>query len=126
MHKIGKRALLAFMLVSFAVALATAYYFIDPVEVRWMPRCLWKVATGTDCPGCGSQRMAHALMHGDISGAWYANAYALCMLPLVAFLIWLEFVKHHHPKLYAKVHHPVAITFLASSIFLWWLFRNLI
>ncbi|MDE5996679.1 MAG: DUF2752 domain-containing protein [Muribaculaceae bacterium] len=113
------------MIVFFAVALASAYYFFDPAEVRWMPRCIWKVATGTDCPGCGSQRMAHAIMHGDFLGAWHANAYALCMLPVVVFLIWIEFAKHIHPKLYAKVHHPVVITSLASSIFLWWLFRNL-
>ncbi len=106
--------------------MAAAYYFFDPLEVRWMPRCIWKVVTGMDCPGCGSQRMAHALMHGDLLVAWHGNAYAICMLPVVIFHVWLEFVKHIHRRLYAKVHHPAIITLLASSIFIWWLFRNLI
>ncbi|MDE5840938.1 MAG: DUF2752 domain-containing protein, partial [Muribaculaceae bacterium] len=71
----SKRVFLSFLVLSMALALAAVYYFFDPVEAGWMPRCIWKVTTGTDCPGCGSQRMAHALMHGDIAGAWRANAY---------------------------------------------------
>lgn len=125
MRKLGKRTILALILGTLAVALATAYYFIDPVEVRWMPRCLWKVATGTDCPGCGSQRMAHALMHGDFLAAWHANAYALCMIPVILFLIWLEFAKDKYPKLYVAVHRPAVITSLMATIILWWIFRNL-
>ena len=126
MHKLGKRTFLALAVVILAVALATAYYFFDPVEVRWMPRCIWKVATGTDCPGCGSQRMAHALMHGDFVGAWHANAYALCMLPVVIFLLWLEFDKVRYPKLYAAVHRPAVISSLLATVILWWAFRNIV
>ena len=96
------------------------------MEVRWMPRCLWKVATGTDCPGCGSQRMAHALMHGDIVGAWRANAYGLCMLPLIGVMVWLEFSREKHPGLYRKVHSPVAIWVLAGSVIAWWVVRNMV
>lgn len=106
--------------------LAVVYFFIDPMEVRWMPRCVWKVATGTDCPGCGSQRMAHALMHGDLRAAWHANAFALCMLPVVAGLLWLEFYRERYPRLYRSVHSPVVIWSLAASVFVWWVFRNLI
>ncbi len=126
MLNLGKKTILAIFIVIMAVALAIAYYFFDPVEVRWMPRCLWKVATDTDCPGCGSQRMAHALMHGDFSAAWHANAYALCMIPVIVFLIWLEFAKDCYPKLYATVHRPAVIMSLMATIILWWIFRNLV
>lgn len=122
----NRKPLIALLLVFLAVALATAYYFFDPVEVKWMPRCIWKVATGTDCPGCGSQRMAHALLHGDIAGAWHANAYALCMLPVILFLIWLEFSRGRHPKLYARVHRQSVILTLAFTVIAWWLLRNLL
>lgn len=114
------------MVAIFVIVLATAYYFFDPVEVKWMPKCIWKVATGTDCPGCGSQRMAHALMHGDIRGAWHANAYALCMMPVIIFLLWLEFTKGRYPKLYAIVHRPAVISSLVATIIIWWVFRNLV
>lgn len=106
--------------------LACVYFFVDPMEVRWMPKCLWKVATGTDCPGCGSQRMVHALMHGDLRAAWQANAYALCMLPLISGMLWLEFSRDRYPRLYGFVHSHVVIWSLAASVFLWWIGRNLV
>lgn len=115
--------------VAFAVMLAmlgVVYFFIDPMEVKWMPRCIWKVATGTDCPGCGSQRMAHALMHGDFRAAWQANAYAFCMLPLIGGMIWLEFSRERHPRLYRIVHTPAVIWVLVASVLVWWVVRNLV
>lgn len=122
----NKRSFWAIVVAISLIALATAYYFFDPVEVKWMPKCIWKVATGTDCPGCGSQRMAHALMHGDFLGAWHANAYACCMIPVIIFLLWLEFAKDRYSKLYAIVHRPAVITSLAATVILWWVFRNLV
>lgn len=123
---LSKRSVVAISIICLAIALAVAYYFFDPVEVSWMPRCIWKVATGTDCPGCGSQRMAHSLMHGDFNGAWHANAYALCMIPLIGFLIWLEFIREKYPGLYRRVHSPFVIWTLVVSVFAWWILRNLI
>lgn len=114
------------VLVMLLMVLASVYYFIDPMEVRWMPRCIWKVATGTDCPGCGSQRMAHALMHGDFSTALHANAYAFCMLPLIVGLVWLEFSRERHPRLYRLVHAPAVIWALGISVLVWWVVRNLV
>lgn len=120
------RKVMAIAIVMLLVILASVYYFFDPFEVGWMPRCLWKVLTDTDCPGCGSQRMVHALMHGDIIAAWHANAYALCMIPVIIFLFWLEFTRERHPKLYARVHTPTVITLLVVSVMGWWVLRNII
>lgn len=122
----SRRTLLAIVLVALAVMLGIVYYFFDPIEARWMPRCLWKVATGTDCPGCGSQRMAHALVHGDMAGAWHANGYAMCMIPLVGCMLGLELNRERWPKLYRKVHAPWVIWTLAASVVVWWIVRNLV
>lgn len=113
------------VVVLFAV-LALVYFFFDPVEAAWMPKCIWKVATGTECPGCGSQRMAHALMHGDFNAAWQANAFGLCMLPVIVFLIWLECFRERHPSLYRRVHSPLVIGIIAVAVVGWWIIRNLI
>ncbi|MDE6021964.1 MAG: DUF2752 domain-containing protein, partial [Muribaculaceae bacterium] len=110
------RKILAIVIAVLAIILASVYYFFDPSDVGWMPRCLWKVLTDTDCPGCGSQRMAHALMHGDIIAAWHANAYALCMIPVIIFLFWLEFRRERHPGLYALVHKPAMMMLLVASV----------
>ncbi len=123
---LSKRACVAAITAALAIVLAIVYYYFDPVEARWMPRCLWKVATGTDCPGCGSQRMAHALVHGDILGAWHANAFALCMIPLIGLLLVLELNREKYPKLYRKVHAPWVIWTLAAAVLIWWILRNII
>ena len=114
------------VIASLLVLFAVVYFFVDPMQVRWMPRCIWKVATGYDCPGCGSQRMAHALMHGDMQAAWRANAYALCMLPLIGFMLWLELFRERYPRLYGRVHSPFVIWALVASVFVWWIVRNLV
>lgn len=113
------------MAVLFAV-LAVVYFFFDPMDAVWMPKCLWKLTTGTDCPGCGSQRMAHALVHGEFREAWQANAFAMCMLPVIAFLLLLECFRERYPRLYLKVHSPVLICMLAGSVLCWWIVRNLV
>lgn len=112
--------------LSLLVAFAAIYYLFDPANAVWMPKCLWRLATGTDCPGCGSQRMAHALMHGDFAAAWRANAFALCMIPVIVFLIFLEFGRRRFPRLYKAAHCPAAIYFIAFSILAWWILRNIL
>ena len=60
-----------------AVVLAIA----DPATAAWMPPCLWRSATGWLCPGCGSARAVHALLHGDLNAALQFNPLAIATLP---------------------------------------------
>ncbi|HEY4583873.1 MAG TPA: DUF2752 domain-containing protein [Lysobacter sp.] len=45
--------------------------------------CLFRMATGLHCPGCGLTRMLHALVHGDIARAASMNILALAGLPVL-------------------------------------------
>lgn len=109
----------------FIAALAVIYFFFDPAQAQWMPKCLWKTLTATDCPGCGSQRMIHALMHADLAEAWRANAFAVCMIPVMAALFWLELSRSRHADLYRKVHSPWLIAIFVVAVIVWWIARNL-
>ena len=58
------------MIVLVAVALLCAagiYYFYDPSLNGFFPRCPFLSITGWRCPGCGSQRAIHAILHGYVS-----------------------------------------------------------
>lgn len=89
------------------------------------PKCTFKFLTGYDCPGCGSQRMLHALLHGDIAAAWQANAVLLCMIPLLAIMIFAAMTRLRNPRLYAVVNSlPVIISLLAITI-IWTILRNI-
>lgn len=109
----------------FAVAvIAAVYYFVDPSGSRWMPRCMFHTLTGWDCPGCGSQRMIHALLHGDLRAAWHHNAFLLVSLPGLAWLMWLELTCLRHQKLYARVHSLPVVIAVCLSIVVWTIGRN--
>lgn len=41
--------------------------------------------TGLWCPGCGSQRALHALLHGHVGTAIGLNVLMMCALPLLAY-----------------------------------------
>lgn len=88
-----------------------------------MPRCLFHTLTGWDCPGCGAQRMVHALAHGNLSGAWESNPFILCMLPLIGIGIWGDLRPGWARRFF---YHPLTVRTLILAIILWGLLRNLL
>lgn len=64
-----------------AAAAAAVYFLLDPETTAFMPKCPVKFFLGLSCPGCGSQRALHALLHGDVARALHFN------FLMVAFLL---------------------------------------
>lgn len=58
-----------------------------PGSSALLPPCVFHLATGLYCPGCGITRALHALVHGDLARAWSMNPLAL--LGLGTFLVEL-------------------------------------
>jgi hypothetical protein len=56
-----------------------------------LPRCPLHQLTGLWCPGCGSQRALHALLHGHVGSAIGLNVLLTCALPLLvyAYVAWV-------------------------------------
>ena len=48
--------------------------------------CMTKTISGFDCPGCGSQRAFHELLHGNFIGAAKLNMTIYFFTPLLLFL----------------------------------------
>jgi Protein of unknown function (DUF2752) len=69
-------------------ALAVVYKF-SPTKYTFYPRCQIYATTHWLCPGCGSTRALHALLHLDVRSALHYNALFTLLAPL-AFL-WLGF-----------------------------------
>jgi len=115
------------------VAGALLYGLVDPESSRLFPRCLFKTVTGYDCPGCGSQRAIHALLRGDIAGAFHYNAFMVSCIPLVMLLLVGEYLRVFHPSVIPS--SPVLrrlerffssrgfIFFVIAAALLWWIFR---
>jgi len=60
-------------------------YAVPPEKGSIYPPCLFHALTGWHCPGCGTTRCLHALLHGDLRQAAAYNVVALVLLPLIAF-----------------------------------------
>jgi hypothetical protein len=60
--------------------------FGHPSEYSLMPRCPFYLLTGWYCPGCGSLRAAHYLLHGHILTSFRYNPLFLPIMICVLFL----------------------------------------
>ncbi len=102
------------------------YFKFDPMEWRFMPRCIFHELTGFECAGCGTQRMLHAMLHGRWGDAWEANPLGVVAIPFIAFLLWLETRRTIRPDLYRKVYSRTFIISVGCVIVGWTILRNLI
>lgn len=75
--------------------------------------------------GCGSQRVVHSLLHGDLSGALHANAFLVFALPFILFLLVVEFCRNRYPGLYKKVHSKTIIITITAMLLAWLFIRNI-
>lgn len=84
------KAIAAGVLLLAAMALVYIYSRFDPASAGFFPRCIFLTLTGWQCPGCGSQRAIHALLHADIPAAWSANPMVVLLLPFIIAVAWSE------------------------------------
>lgn len=71
-----------------AAAIALLLWQVDPTGAGSpLPPCPSEWLTGLFCPGCGSTRALHALLHGDVAAALSYNPLLVLALPFVALLL---------------------------------------
>lgn len=108
-----------------AISLAALIYWgIDPMS-GFYPRCPFYTLTGLQCPGCGTQRAIHALLHADIPAAWHHNALLFILLPIIVLIILAESAPRRLPRLHAALTSTPAIALILAIITLWTIIRNL-
>lgn len=66
------------------VACVALLYFFNPAQHGFYPTCIFYKTTGLLCPGCGTLRALHQLLHGHIEAAFRFNALIVSSLPLAA------------------------------------------
>ena len=81
----NKRTVLAGIAFVTLGTLMIIFYQFNPVESSFFIPCPFHYLTGLHCPGCGSQRALHQLVHFNIWGAFRYNPLLVLTLPLI---IW--------------------------------------
>ena len=62
---------------------ALVLFLFNPAESGFYLFCVFHRITGLQCPGCGSLRAMHQLLHGNITAAFHYNALLILSLPLL-------------------------------------------
>lgn len=71
------------------LAFAAVLHLADPSESTSFPVCPFSAVTGLYCPGCGTLRCLHALLHLDLRSALDYNALTVLFVPMLVFA-WLS------------------------------------
>lgn len=111
-----------------AVAGACAALYVaavDPNKPGHYPTCPFLFVTGYYCPGCGSLRAVHAIMHGDLIQAVHRNPLTVVFLPYLVWVwvLWLYRGITGRPR--GDLAPPWAIWTLLVVVIAFWVLRNL-
>ena len=120
-----RRTLVIILVLAALLVLGVVYFALDPSTSGIFPRCVFLSMTGYKCPGCGSQRAIHALLHGDVIGAFRYNAFLLIGIPWIVLCLFAESRRVRNPRLYARLNAPLLIWLFLAMLLIWWLLRNI-
>lgn len=112
--------------ITVVVVIALFYFLVDPLQSRWVPQCVFHKITGLQCMGCGSQRMAHALLHGNFQEAFRANSFVLMLLPFLVLFTFVELKRTKYPRLYSTFHSQWVIITVSAMLLAWLILRNIL
>lgn len=112
------------ILASILLAGAAMYFIFDPSENSLFPKCPFLLITGYKCPGCGSQRVIHSLLQGDVIAAFKYNALMVLSLPVIALYGYAELVRTKKARLYRRLCDSRVIWSIFVIVVAWWVLRN--
>ena len=103
------------------------YFSYNPSENSFFIPCPFHYITGFFCPGCGSQRAVHLLLHGDMVGAFRFNPLMVLTLPVLIYGMtitianWIFETKYRLMLFYSNLF----IYGYFGLAILYWILRNL-
>ncbi len=114
------------MLVLLILGLAAFFFVFNPADSVLFPKCMFHVLTGYYCPGCGSQRAVHNLVHLNFAGVVSNN---FLFLPAAVLIIY----HYVYPLANRKFNWQLPNIFYLKStpwiiftvLILFWLLRNI-
>ena len=103
-----------------------AYLFVfEPGKSGFFPPCPFRFLTGFLCPGCGSTRALHQILHGHFEAAFMLNPLLMLGIPFMLF----AFLRYSVTVMRGEVPRPNAlpapyIYAMFVVIVSFWVFRN--
>ncbi len=104
----------------------SVYLFVfEPGRTGFFPVCLFRLLTGYTCPGCGSTRAMHQLLHGHVLAAFMLNPLFLIAIPFLLFALLRYSVAVMRGGVPRQNTLPPSVIYgLFFVVLSFWIFRN--
>lgn len=108
--------------IAYLLALALFGLWLLPyLPFRVAPACVWKAATGVECPGCGMTRALVALLHGHWGRAWGLHPWSFALVFACVWYLSLPLGRSVGLDLSLPRRHRVpCVLWLSAAVLLWW------
>ncbi len=110
---------------SLLLAGATYLFVFEPGKTGFFPVCIFRLLTGFTCPGCGSTRAMHQLLHGHVLAAFMLNPLFLIAIPFLLFALLRYSVIVMRGGVPRQNSLPASYIYALFFVVLsFWIFRN--
>lgn len=126
MNGIKQQNKIAFWGCIILIPLIVVYFIYNPND-HIFPKCMFFQLTGLQCPGCGSQRAIHQLLHGNLVEAYHYNALLVMSIPWMLAIFFAHLCKWERKERLNRIilHRNVVNAYLLIFV-CWWIFRNIV
>ncbi len=108
------------------IAAGVILFFFEPTSSKLYPSCPFLSLTGLFCPGCGTLRALHQLLHGHLGTALDFNPLAIISLPFLAYSYLSFALEVIRGKPLARIFIKAKwIWFFLEAIIAFWIVRNI-
>jgi len=114
--------------VSWLIIIAAgAFLFIfNPASSAFYAPCPFHTLTGFHCPGCGSLRALHQLLHGNLATAFGLNPLTVLVLPFLGYSYLSYVMSGIRGRPLPNVFVPAILIWIFMGILLlFWFLRNI-
>lgn len=98
------------------------YINFDPTHSTIAPKCIVKLITGFDCPGCGCQRLLFHWFNGRFAEGTSYNYF----FPIGLIYIAIACVSLRTDRFKRLSYNKYFIGSFIALYFVWWILRNII
>lgn len=121
-----KKGLLITVAAVFVATAIMIFFYMDPSIYTIFPKCPFLVVTGLECPGCGSQRSFHQLLHFNIAGAFRQNPLVVIFGPYILLGLYIEYIggKDKFTQIRSFLFGKIAAMVILVIIIGFWIGRN--
>lgn len=102
------------------------YFFINPSEYNFFPKCPLYTYSGIYCAGCGSQRAIHQIINGNIITGIRHNYLLVLVFAVLSYKTGLFVLNKIYNKAHTDIFHkPMSTKIILVLVLLFWALRNI-